>query len=77
MIPDFNEDGNLPEGIHEADWVEYRDRYGTSHHRKRQLSGLKEALESLRRAGCKKAYVDGSFVTSKNHPRIFSTSGFS
>jgi hypothetical protein len=32
------------------------------------LSGLKQALDSLKRAGCTRAYIDGSFVTAKDHP---------
>jgi hypothetical protein len=32
------------------------------------LDGLKRALESLRNAGCRRACIDGSFVTAKKHP---------
>ena len=35
------------------------------------LSGLRAALENLRDAGCRTAYVDGSFVTSKESPNDF------
>ena len=35
------------------------------------LSGLKAATISLRDAGCKTVYIDGSFVTDKNHPGDF------
>jgi hypothetical protein len=32
---------------------------------------LKAALDTLRRAGCQRAYVDGSFVTTKKFPNDF------
>ena len=35
------------------------------------LDGLKAALRSLRAAGCKKIYLDGSFVTTKERPGDF------
>ena len=35
------------------------------------LSGIRAALENLRDAGCKTAYIDGSFVTDKVHPNDF------
>jgi len=46
-------------------------RYGTNPHRRRLLEGLREVLEILARAGCEKAYLDGSFVTSKDFPGDF------
>lgn len=44
---------------------------GYTPHRLALLSGLKAALDTLRRAGCKRVYVDGSFVTSKGVPNDF------
>lgn len=32
---------------------------------------MKEALDNLKSAGCKKVYIDGSFSTSKYHPKDF------
>lgn len=71
VIPAFNEDGNLPPGIHWATWQDLCDRFGTTPHRRELLEGLKAALESLRDAGCTTAYIDGSFVTSKDVPADF------
>jgi len=71
VLPDFEESGNLPVGIHEATWEELAARYGTTPHRHRLLAGLKRALGSLRDAGCRRAYVDGSFVTAKGDPADF------
>ena len=71
MIPPFEESGNLPAGIHEATWNEFSARYGTTPHRRNLLDGLGLALVALRRAGCRRAYIDGSFVTAKEHPGDF------
>ena len=35
------------------------------------MDGLRSALESLEGAGCRTAYVDGSFVTAKELPNDF------
>lgn len=71
MIPPFDEKGNLPPGIHKADWNELEARFDGSPHRATLLARLREALLSLREAGCRTAYVDGSFVTSKEDPADF------
>ncbi len=71
MIPDFQNDGLLPHGIHWAAWQEISDRFGTNEHRRLLLEGLKEALTILKAAGCHTVYIDGSFVTSKELPDDF------
>lgn len=68
MIPDFNEFGLLPVGIHTAEWSEIAARFGANGHRRTLLRGLRRALEALRSAGCTTAYLDGSFVTAKSSP---------
>src|SRR5260370_34264859 len=71
MVPGFDKDGNLPPGEHECMWAELVARFGQTAHRQRLLTGLKAALDSLKAAGCARAYVDGSFVTAKVAPRDF------
>jgi hypothetical protein len=71
MIPEFDERGNLPPGIHHSTWNEIVTRYATSVRRRELLDGLLDALRSLKGAGCATAYLDGSLVTSKNHPGDF------
>ena len=72
MIPPFDPvTGNLPPGIHVADWAEFTARFDTTPHRLRLLAGLKAALDALRIAGCHRAYIDGSFVTAKQVPGDF------
>lgn len=68
MIPDFNGDGLLPPGIHNCSWIEFGRRFGTNGHRVALLDGLRRAMISLRRSGCQRVFVDGSFVTSKVFP---------
>jgi hypothetical protein len=71
VIPRFDQRGNLPPGIHEADWDELETRFGDSPRRDRLLAGLREALLALRAARCRTAYIDGSFVTAKEEPGDF------
>ena len=70
-IPPFSDSGNLPEGVHDATWDEIIDRFGTNERRRELLEGLRQALDSLRAAGCLRAYLDGSFVTTKEEPGDF------
>lgn len=71
-IPDVDEvTGNLPPGIHQATWEELDRAFGSTPHRRALLEGLRRALSDLRRAGCRRAYVDGSFVTAKEAPGDF------
>lgn len=68
MIPEFNDNGNLPPGLHTADWGEIRSRFGWTTRRRELLDGLMAALELLRQAGCRQVFINGSFVTSKENP---------
>jgi len=72
MLPPFEPaTGYLPPGVHEATWEEFVTRYGITSHRLELLAGLRAALNSLRAAGCRRAYVDGSFVSAKHTPGDF------
>lgn len=71
MIPAFDGDGNLPPGVHVADWGEFEVRFGDTPHRRRLLTGLAAAVAILRSAGCKRVYIDGSFVTDKDAPNDY------
>jgi hypothetical protein len=68
LIPKFEATGLLPKGVHRADWEEVVKRFGRNGQRRQLLKGLQEALDSLRQAGCRRVYLDGSFVTSKKSP---------
>jgi Family of unknown function (DUF6932) len=54
-----------------ANWTELEARFGGSPRRVMLLAGLREALADLGNAGCRTAFVDGSFVTAKQEPEDF------
>lgn len=71
MAVDLDSSGNLPPGIHWFTRQELVEQFGGNPHRQRLLAGLKHALDDLKSAGCRTAYVDGSFVTNKKIPGDF------
>ena len=71
MVPDFDVSGNLPPGVHDADWDELQARFGTTPHRRGLLRGLREAALALKAAGCRRLYIDGSFISEKAEPGDF------
>ena len=68
IVPAFQSSGTLPRGIHAATWREVETRFGFTPKRKRLLEGLRQALVLLKLAGCRRVYIDGSFVTTKPNP---------
>src|SRR5712691_1806178 len=71
MIPEPDEDGLLPAGVHRATWDEVVARCGGNPARDRLLAGLLDALRALWRAGCPTAWINGSFITTKEVPGDF------
>ena len=75
MIPDFVDIGSLwpvlPPGVHDATLDEVEARFGVSRHRSRLVSGFKDAVTILHRAGCRTILLDGSFITAKPSPGDF------
>lgn len=72
MIPPHNNDGLLPPGLHWAvDPNELARRFAASPNRRRLLDGFLEGAYLLRFAGCRFVYLDGSFVSTKEHPKDF------
>lgn len=71
MIPPFDEKGNLPLGIHWAEWAEFKTRFGRNISRQRMIKGLELAMIELKKAGCQTIYLNGSFVTDKPFPNDF------
>jgi hypothetical protein len=69
--PHFNSQQNLMQGIHPMSWDEFKNFYGTTFWRRKLIQGLRSALFSLKKAGCSKVYIDGSFVTQKKTPGDF------
>ena len=71
MIPALTPSGLLPPGVHWAAWAEIEARFATTQWRRILSEGVRQAAENLKEAGCRTLYLDGSFVTSKNHPGDF------
>jgi len=59
---------SLATGEWTATWAEVQDAFGTSSWRRHLLDGCRRALKALRAAGCRRAWIDGSFVTGRLHP---------
>ena len=55
-------------GIHLATVTEVQTRFASNPKRRVQFEGFVAALSNLRRAGCRRAFLDGSFVTAKPRP---------
>lgn len=68
-IPGFNEDGNLPVGIHETTLAEVEKGFVYNLKRKQLFEGLKRLIKDLKEIGCKTIFIDGSFTTDKQLPR--------
>jgi hypothetical protein len=73
MIPEFDENGNLPLGVHWAEWEEFKERFGYNRGRRLLIEGLEMAMQDLQAAGCRVIYINGSFTTSKSDPGDFDT----
>ena len=72
MLPPLDpETGRLPAGEHEATWAEVTERFGWNPRRRQLLDGLADAVEALGAAGCRRIWLNGSFVTSKEEPADF------
>jgi hypothetical protein len=71
VIPDWNISGELPPGVHWAEWSAIVARLAWTARRQRLLIGLEQGLLALAQAGCHTAYLDGSFVSQKASPGDF------
>ncbi len=71
MLPAFEPGGDLPEGIHVADWSEIEARFGQSTGaRRRAYARLRHVHELARRTGkLARLLVFGSFVSTAPSPR--------
>jgi hypothetical protein len=69
MIPDFDDLGNLPPGIHPATFEEIVARFGwQSDLRRVQSQSLEWLIDLAKRAGAERVILNGSFVTEKLEP---------
>jgi hypothetical protein len=70
MLPQFNEDGNLPEGVHQAAEADVLARFASSSARRKWLGGKLQVLLAAARATgeLRRVFLWGSFVTAKDSP---------
>jgi hypothetical protein len=70
MLPAFNQEGNLPEGIHSATEDEVFERFATPSARRQWLGEQLRSLLALAKSTGQLArvFLWGSFVTSKEVP---------
>jgi hypothetical protein len=69
MIPGFNDDGQLPPGIHSATLEEIAARFGREPELRRvQMESLRWLVDLAKRVGVQRVIVNGSFVTDKWEP---------
>ena len=54
-----------------ASWEEVVERFGWNARRRRLLDGLADAVDLLEAAGCRRVWLNGSFVTAKEDPGDF------
>jgi hypothetical protein len=75
MIPEFTEDGFLPEGIHRASLSKFEERFVTmpgTFARRKVFGHLRELLQEAAESGIvKRLLVGGGFVTAKSDPNDF------
>lgn len=71
MLPLFAKTGDLPAGIHPADWNEFEERFGkSSEQRTRAFAKLRHLQELAERTGrLVRFLVFGSFVSTVAEPR--------
>lgn len=62
-LPDFDDAGNLPPRIHAATRDEIAARFGYTPARLALVEGLNRTLDLLAAIGCRRMWIDGSFVT--------------
>ena len=69
MLPDFDDDGNLPAGIYTCSIEELAARFGTgSEERETEINELLNFVEAAKKAGVRRLLVNGSFVTGNPAP---------
>jgi hypothetical protein len=67
-ISEFDQRGNLPPGEHVASWDQFAERFGYNARRATILASIETWLTHMKAAGCRRVWIDGSFVTAKKIP---------
>jgi hypothetical protein len=72
MIPNYNIDGNLPEGIYLVEEEEFINHFSSSSARRKWLGDrMRELLALIKSTGqLDRIFVWGSFVSARNLPMM-------
>lgn len=69
MIPEFDDNGYLPPGIHSATLAEIEERFGRqSELRRIQFESIRWMVELAVKAGVKRIIINGSYVADVDEP---------
>ncbi|MBL8821786.1 MAG: hypothetical protein JNJ77_04295 [Planctomycetia bacterium] len=69
MIPEFNDIGYLPPGVHLASLEEIASRFGQeSEIRRAQMDSIRWLVELAKKSGVQRIIINGSFVTDVFEP---------
>jgi len=69
VIPEFDENGYLPPGVHRATSIEVQARFGTSTEIRRvQMESLRWMLDLVAQASIARVIINGSWVTDEPEP---------
>jgi len=69
MVPVFNNEGVLPEGVYEMSFTEFEERFVFNTRRKEIYAAFLILVKDLKAINCRAVYVDGSYVTAKELPK--------
>ncbi len=68
-IPLLNETGELPDGEYDVTLDAIENRFGCANEQRRFLmQSLRAAAANFSKANVRKLWIDGSFLTNKEHP---------
>jgi len=68
VIPEFDQNGNLPPGVHDATIEEVRTRFAYNPVRQRLFDAFLEVMKILAECRSHEVHLDGSFITAKEAP---------
>lgn len=71
MGPEFLLNGCLVPGIHRLTMQQISEIFGYTSHRRELISGFAQGVSYLKQCGCRRVFLDGSFVTRKHAPVDF------
>ena len=71
MIPGWSTNGDLPPGVQFAIWQELEDSAHLQSAASSDAGRIPPGLQGVAESRCRLVYLDGSFVTRKEHPGDF------